>query len=431
MEFTTYVQAGLLSALNALIADYRGTVEAESLSQMELQVQALSQAVGQATLTGWLGRQAPKYAADSVRCACGGEAHFERRREAVTLTLQGRVTYRRAYYRCACGRGCCPLDERLGIVPGQMSRQLVQVATVLGVTDAFGSSAAVLAQLTGVTLSPNSLRAACRQTGEQVVAHEQSLLARSQDLSRQLVQRRTGPRPKRLYGSLDGFQGPFLDGWHEVKTGVWWTVDARNRTSWRRYYVDTALAEPFADLVWARGFEVGAQQADELIFVADGASWIWNIVERHFPNAVQIVDFYHASSYLAPVARDAFGDGTPEAQDWLHTYTRLLHEGRLGTVVAACKHLAERAPQAVASLRHYFAVNRTRLRYARFRALGYQIGSGTMESGCKQLGAERLKIAGARWTREGARLLAKARAAVLSADWPQSNACRDALPQVA
>lgn len=423
MEFITAIEAQLVAAAQAAIKAYAGEGEALSLEAMEQAVQDLLRTVGRTVLAGWLERQAGKYPADTVACGCGGQARYERRREAVTITLQGRVRYRRPYYRCVCGRGCYPLDERLGIKPGQMSDTLQQVATALGVTEAFGSSAGLLTTLTGGTLSPNSIRAACRQTGERVVAHEQALLERSQDVNQHLAQRRSGPRPKRLYGSLDGFQNRFHDGWHELKAGVWWTVDQANRTRWRRYYVDTLPAEQFADLVWAHGFEVGAPQADELIFIADGAVWIWNIVQRHFPKAVQIVDFYHAVTYLAQVAREAFGDGTPQAQQWLQGHSRLLHNGALSTVVRACKALAAQAPDAVAKARHYFAANRTRLRYAKFRALGYQIGSGTMESGCKQLGAQRLKIAGARWSWDGARLLVKARAAVLN-----GNCTRAALP---
>ena len=112
----------------------------------------------------------------------------------------------------------------------------------------------------------------------------------------------------------------------------------------------------------------------------------------------------------------------------MQTHIRQLHDGALSTVVRACKALAAHAPEPVAKARHYFAVNRTRLRYAKFRALGYQIGSGTMESGCKQLGLERLKIAGARWSQPGGRLLAKARAAVLS---HELNRYICPLPQVA
>lgn len=82
--------------------------------------------------------------------------------------------------------------------------------------------------------------------------------------------------------------------------------------------------------------------------------------------------------------------------------------------MAACRALTGLAPKAVAEARHSFATNRTRLRYGKFRSMGLHIGSGTMESGCKQLGLARLTIAGARWSDPGAPLLGKARAAFLS-----------------
>ena len=414
MEFITYLQTGLLSAVETLLANYAGAVEAESLSQMEVQVQEMSRAVGQAALTDWLGRQAPKYPADSVPCACGGEAHFERQREAMTITLQGRVTYRRAYYRCACGQGQCPLDARLGLRPGQMSEHLTKVAGHFGVREAFEHSADSLAETLGVRLSPNSVRAACQQLGQQIEAHEAELSATSHDPAAQLEHRRSGPRPRCLYGSLDGFHGRFEDGWHEVKAGSWWQVDAKGRAYDIHYYADTGSVDTFSPLMWARGFERGADQAQQLVFVADGAAWIWRLVQAHFPKAIQIVDWYHACAYLVKVAQTAFGEGTPAARDWLTQQKTALYTGKLASILRACRAQTERAAAAVADLRHYFAANRTRLRYGKFRALGLQIGSGTMESGCKQLGDGRLKLSGARWSPHGARLVVKARAAFLS-----------------
>lgn len=213
-----------------------------------------------------------------------------------------------------------------------------------------------------------------------------------------------------------------------MKAGVFWTTDTDGRALPIEYYTDTAPAENFADLVWARAFARAANLAPELVFIADGVHWIWRIFERHFPQAIQIVDFYHASTYLAQVARVAFGEDTLAAATWLETHARLLHDGRLSTLIRACQMLSDRAPAAVAHVRRYFAANRSRLRYGKFRALGLQIGSGTMESGCKQIGLERLKIAGAHWSPYGAGRVAKARAAFLSHQitWSHSS-----LPHVA
>ena len=186
------------------------------------------------------------------------------------------------------------------------------------------------------------------------------------------------------------------------------------------------------DLVWTRGFERQANQAQELIFVADGAHWIWDIVAQHFPQAIQIVDWYHACQYLAPVASVA-GDTPPERVVWLEQTTAALWDGHLDAVIAACSehirpHLKPEEDPAQRAVT-YYANNRHRMDYPAYRHQGYMIGSGSMESGCKQLGSERLKIAGARWSSDGARKLAKARAAYLSGDWSCLVSVEQAVPQ--
>jgi hypothetical protein len=424
MEFITALKAALINSIAPVVKEEAGA--AESLTAMEVAVKAMLQEVGNAVMQQWLEGQDEKYPAAKRACACGGQAGYVRRRAGVSLTLLGRVRYQRAYYVCpSCHQGQSPLDERLGIKPGQMSEEVVKVAALLGVEDAYGSSRALLAQTTLLELSANSIRHACHQIGAQVEAREAQMKQRSQDLQAQ--KRQLQPEP-RVYGSLDGFLVRFEDGWHEMKAGAFWTTDGQGRARELEYYTDTISADEFSHLVWARGFARGAHLAQQLVFVADGAKWIWRIVEQHFPNAIQIVDWYHASSYLVKIAHTAFGDTSPQAKRWLEAQQTHLYEGRLGSVTAACRAVIRLAPKAVADARSYFATHRTRLRYAKFRALGLQIGSGSMESGCKQLGLERLKIAGAQWSVAGARKLAKARAAFLSRE---VNLSFSLLPQVA
>jgi hypothetical protein len=353
----------------------------------------------------------------------------------MVITLQGRVYYRRAYYLChRCGTGHYPLDERLGIEPGQMSREVVKVAALCGIQDAFEAGSDLLARTTLLELSPNSVRKACQVVGEQVIAQERLALEHSQDLAAQLVQRRAMNKPLRRYGSMDGFYVLLEDGYHEMKAGAWWTTRTRRdgevEADHLQYYVDVLPAEDFADLVWATGFARHADQALELVFVADGAEWIGRIVARLYPHAIQIVDWYHACTYLTTLAAAAFSDQA-QAQTWLAQQQTALWEGYLVTVFHACRALTTQAPQAVRDALSYFAHNRTRLRYAKFRAMGLQIGSGSMESGCKQIGLERLKIAGARWSEDGARQVAKARAAYLSGQWDEVTTSAAVLAHVA
>lgn len=201
-----------------------------------------------------------------------------------------------------------------------MSKQLVSVAARFGISEAYARSAEGLGVATGVRLSPNSVGRACLDIGQQVVEAETRLVERSQDLGEQLRQRREGPRPERLYASIDGFYAPFEDGYHEVKMGALWETNRANHATQIQYYLETQGLEAFSDLVWARAFARGADQAQQLVFLADGAVWIWRLVAKDFPKAIQIVDWYHALSYLVKVAHTAFGQGTPQAKAWLDQF---------------------------------------------------------------------------------------------------------------
>lgn len=438
MEFITHVQESMMQQLPEMIKSYEGDVSAKSLSEMEVCVKQMLQELGNKFIGQWLEAQEQKYPDDVKGCPyCGAETVYVRRREGMSITLQGRVYYRRAYYLCSsCHQGCYPLDERLGIEAGQMSDEVVQLAALFGIDDAFGTGHDFLKRSASLELSPNSIRKATQIVGEKVIAYEQELMEQSHKLANQKDRQLSPDSPQRLYGSMDGFKVLFDDGWHDMKAGVWWTTKPSKQGELKaenlRYYVDFLPASAFSDLVWATGFEQKADMAQELVFVADGAEWIWNIVQQHYPQAVQIVDWYHACAYIAPVARVVYSD--PHQQtEWIEQVQSALWQGQLDAVIAACQQHVNsgREDDPAHKAVTYYQNNRHRMDYARYRELGYQIGSGSMESGCKQLALARLKIAGARWHPDGATLVAKARAAYLSGDWDKLNPSADTLPQVA
>ena len=162
------------------------------------------------------------------------------------------------------------------------------------------------------------------------------------------------------------------------------------------------------------------------MFLEDGAVWIWNLVTQYYPHAIQIVDWYHAEEHLESVAVAAFSTLSERAL-WLEATTQSLWDGQVEDVISACQNLAHaclKAQQAVT----YFTNNIERMRYDKFRAAGYMIGSGTIESGCKQIVTQRLKLPGAQWEVIGAVQTAKARAAWLSGLWLPLCNHRSALP---
>ena len=165
---------------------------------------------------------------------------------------------------------------------------------------------------------------------------------------------------------------------------------------------------------------VGVEKAQTVIVLGDGASWIWNLADFHFPQAVQIVDFYHALERLGEVTRSLWAEGAPEGKAWLAQCKTALYNGKVSCVLRSLKARAPRRKDLREILRKaigYFQENRRRMRYDLFRANGYFIGSGIVEAGCKHVIAKRFKQSGMRWSREGLLKLLHLRLCILNGDW--------------
>jgi hypothetical protein len=139
---------------------------------------------------------------------------------------------------------------------------------------------------------------------------------------------------------------------------------------------------------------------------ADGAPWIWNLADTHFPDSVQILDWYHARQHLSDAAQALFPDQPILADSWFQTHTDTLFEGHLAPIVAELEQANLPEPAA------YFRTHAVRTHYADFQQQGYPIGSGSVESEVKQF-KHRLNGPGMSWSRPGIQHIIRIRAAVL------------------
>ena len=424
--------------------------KAQSLSEMERRIKGLLYKPGHLVLHLWLRWLEPRYPTPGTPCPhCGSLSQYQRKRQGCLHTLFGQIRYQRAYYLCPdCHHGHFPLDERLGLRPNAMSAEVERLAGLLGVQDAFAKGSLVFEEFTLVKLSDHSLDKATQAFGQEVEKREAEWQAEAHNSEQILQRQRETQAPLRLYGSLDGgrvqTRAPKGEAqpWRGLKTLAWfeakgqppkslkgqWAIRAKHIT----YATDIGSAEAFGELVWASGVQRHAHLAHELIFLADGAVWIWNLVQTYFPDAIQIVDWFHACEYLAPVAKSTCADKNRQAE-WLKQVKQWLWDGQLDQVIAACvQHLnPQREDDPAQAALTYYTNNRARMDYPTYRANGYQIGSGTIESGIKQLAEKRMKVSGARWNLDSARWVAKARAAFLSGEWNMIAARRASLGRAA
>jgi hypothetical protein len=419
--------------------------QATSLNEVEQEIRRQMLEAGRQALATYLNRQRPKYPAETTTCRhCGQEAGDMRLRTARLHTILGIVCYERPYYLCdQCHRGTCPLDQAWGLRPNQMSAELERLGGMTGVETSFDKGSHLFESLTLVSLSNHSLDKAAQAYGQEMEKVEQEWQQEAHDPDKLAQRNQTARRPLRLYGSLDAakvhVRGDKEHPWRDLKLGAWfeargqpprqpngeWQIRAENIT----YFTDICPAGELSHLFWATGVQRNAHLAQELVILGDGAEWIWNLVAENFPKAIQIVDWFHACEYLAPVAKVAFKD--PEKQaTWLQEVKADLWQGRLEAVIAACAAClnANREDDPAQKAVTYFENNKQRMDYAHYRKQGYQIGSGTIESAAKQIGLLRMKVPGAIWNLDGARYVAKARAAYLSNQWPLLAQRRAHLP---
>jgi len=362
------------------------------------------------------------YEGASIRCACGGRQKYMNDRERSALTLLGKFRFKRAYYWCAeCSESSAPLDDALSIAHTEFSPAVRNAVSLMGAEVAFGRGAMLMEELTGIRVSKRKHREISEATG--VALGPAKIPPRDECAG--------GTAVEDLYISADGTMAPTLDAWREVKIGAIFEARCgprgRPERSRTHYIGDVMKAEDFGWELYRGAKSMGLRQAQRTVVLGDGAAWIWNIAAFHFPEAVQIVDWYHATERLWIVANAHFGDGATEARKWVKSCEKLLAASRVETLInelgvlrkqnARKKKVRETINEAIG----YYRNNAERMRYRRYVKRGLFIGSGVVEAGCKHIVGQRLKQSGMRWTLEGLRSILHLRLAVLNRQWPQEN----------
>lgn len=191
------------------------------------------------------------------------------------------------------------------------------------------------------------------------------------------------------------------------------------------YVARRCCAEDFGPLLYHRACQQGLASAKQVVVLGDGAPWIWNLAEQHFPGAVQIVDVWHARQHVWEVAHAVFGRASPEATAWAKTACQHLERGRIPDLITAIAALPPIPPPAGQThsiperALGYFTSNAARMDYPTFRAQGMHIGSGIAEAACKTVVSTRAKRTGMRWTPTGLAAILALRIAVLNGSYDE------------
>jgi hypothetical protein len=385
---------------------------------------ALHQA-GAAALSQLLQSQPPGPGQREIPCPCGRKARYREMRSRRVLTAVGEAKFMRPWYLCPhCHNGQFPADAALDIERTELSPGVRRMLALVGSEVPFDHGRRQIQLLAGLDVTTKSVERTAESIGEDIVRRGQEEVAHAVQLDLPIV---LGASIPVLYIEMDGTGVPVVkketegrigktDGLpahtREVKLGCVFTQTKCDEKGYAIRDPDSTTytgaietAADFGKRIYLEAWNRGWSRAQKKVVLADGAEWIWNNADQHFPGAIQIVDLFHARQHLWNLARLLHPGDLSRQKRWMLRHQPKLDQGRIETLVKFLRKLDASTPALAQAIRieaAYFERNAPRMRYPEFRSQHLFVGSGVIEAGCKTVIGSRLKHSGMFWTVRGA-----------------------------
>jgi hypothetical protein len=375
---------------------------------------------------------------EPVACpACGRRMASQGRRSKTVLTILGPVRYRRTRLECpSCRTALYPGDERLDLEGTTRSPGLRRMMARAGSKGTFKEGRDDLKVYAGLLVSAKDVERVAEGVGADMevwMARErkrllsyapQGLVAKTIPVL-YVEADGTGVPMTRL--ELAGRKGKQPDGsarTREAKLGCVFTqtmVDDEGypvRDPRSTSFVGAIeTAEQFGQRVYAEALRRGLAHAQRVVMLGDAAEWIKNLQAMHFPEALYIVDLYHAREHVAKLCQHLWPGQPADIQAHRDRWWDRLDRGQVEKIVSEAQR---HAPAGGKSHREaaveiaYLDKNKAHMRYSEFRRQGLFVGSGVIEAGCRSLIGLRMKRSGMEWSVRGANAIIALRCMVQS-----------------
>jgi hypothetical protein len=373
----------------------------------------------------------------AVICQCGTRMESQGLRGKQLLTILGPVPYARSMFRCPlCQATRYPGDEVLDVMGSTRSPGLRRMMARAGSHATFKVGQEDLSVYAGIEVSAKDIERVAEGIGQQM---ESWSSRERQEMLKQGQAQRSDKSLPILYISYDGTGVPMTPGelrgrrgkqadgsakTREAKIGCVFTQTTTDAKGFPVRDPDSTSfvgaiesAEEFGWRIDAEALRRGLPQAQRVVVLGDGAEWVKNLAQMHFPEATLIIDLYHARQHISELCKVLFAtDEKKIVQQRIRWWTDL-DDGRVDKIIHQAQQQLPRDPEAKKKPEaeiHYLQKNKQHMRYATFRSQGLFVGSGVVEAGCKTLIGQRLKQSGMEWSVRGANAIISLRSMIKS-----------------
>lgn len=290
-----------------------------------------------------------------------------------------------------------------------------EVMCYLGQEKVYAEAESIFNKLNGLDISGKQIENVCHYYGQQLEDEQQKAIAKG-GKDKKVIHR------ERCYVMLDG--GMLLtreEKWKEMKLARFFDSSDTITVSKDRGYISgsTYIAHLGNHKEFLKKVEYQVDTMAEVVFIADGAKWIWKWAEAMYPESTQILDFFHAKEHLCQWAEAAIKDDT-QKQQWIDEQSLLLLNNKVDIVMNNIAQLKTGNPKVRSQRRvllEYYSSHRNRMNYKTYRENNLMIGSGPIEAAHRHVIQQRMKLSGQRWTMKGAQQIANLRVAHKSNQW--------------
>ena len=407
------------------------------LEAWEFAIRSAVLAAGAQALSGLLAEIGSGRRDEPTLCACGARMESNGVRGKPLLSILGPVAYSRSMYQCpVCGKIRYPGDEELDVKGTSRTPGLRRIMARTGGRSAFKEARDDLKSLAEIEVSAKDVERVAEAVGEDMErwsSRERKELCLADPPIRPdktipvLYVCCDGTGVPMVTSELKGRKGKQPDGsarTREAKLGCVFTQTAVDDNGFPVRDPDSTSfvgavesVEPFGQRLYAEAIRRGLFNAQQVVVIGDGAKWIKGLAELHFPEAIQIIDLFHAREHVAELCKILFDADEKKAARFRWRWWTDLDEGNGEKIIEqACREqpanpaLREKAQKEIA----YLENNKDRMRYADYRAQGLFVGSGVVEAGCKSVIGQRLKQSGMEWSLRGANAIIALRCMIKS-----------------